>query len=29
LRTPIARHGAVASVGYCPEVWQAWLTRTP
>ena len=24
LRTPIVRNGAKASLGYCPEIWQAW-----
>jgi arsenate reductase-like glutaredoxin family protein len=25
LRTPIARSGARATVGYAPEVWTAWI----
>jgi arsenate reductase len=25
LRTPIARAGAQATVGYAPEVWQRWI----
>lgn len=24
LRTPIVRNGAKATLGYCPDVWQAW-----
>ena len=24
MRTPIVRNGKKATVGYCPEVWQAW-----
>lgn len=24
LRTPIVRNGAKATLGYCPETWQAW-----
>ena len=26
LRTPIVRNGKQATVGYCPEVWQAWVS---
>ena len=25
LRTPIVRNGRKATVGYCPEIWEAWL----
>ena len=25
LRTPIVRCGKLATVGYCPEVWEQWL----
>lgn len=25
LRTPIVRNGRLATVGYCPEVWEQWL----
>jgi arsenate reductase len=28
LRTPIARAGARATVGYAPEVWTTWLEET-
>src|SRR3954471_15338173 len=28
LRTPIARAGARATVGYAPEVWTTWLDET-
>ena len=24
LKTPIVRNGALATVGYCPEVWAQW-----
>jgi arsenate reductase len=24
-RTPVVRNGKEATVGYCPEVWKAWL----
>ena len=24
LKTPIVRNGKKATVGYCPEVWEAW-----
>lgn len=24
LRTPIVRNGKLATVGYCPEVWEQW-----
>lgn len=24
LRTPIVRNGKQATVGYCPDVWEAW-----
>ena len=24
LRTPIVRRGAQATVGYTPEIWEAW-----
>ncbi len=24
LRTPIVRNGKLATVGYCPEVWETW-----
>jgi len=24
-RTPIVRNGKQATVGYCPEVWEAWV----
>ena len=24
MKTPIVRNGKKATVGYCPEVWQAW-----
>lgn len=24
MKTPIVRNGKKASVGYCPEVWEAW-----
>jgi arsenate reductase-like glutaredoxin family protein len=26
LKTPLVRNGPRATVGYCPEVWQEWLT---
>ena len=25
LKTPLVRSGQKATVGYCPETWQAWL----
>jgi arsenate reductase-like glutaredoxin family protein len=25
LRTPIVRNGSLATVGYTPEVWEAWI----
>ncbi len=25
LKTPIVRNGKLATVGYCPDVWQKWL----
>ena len=25
LKTPIVRNGRQATVGYCPEIWEAWL----
>ena len=25
LRTPIVRNGRLATVGYCPEIWKAWI----
>ena len=25
LKTPIVRNGKQATVGYCPEVWKAWV----
>jgi len=25
LRTPIVRSGGEATVGHCPEVWEAWM----
>lgn len=25
LKTPIVRNGRQATVGYCPEVWKAWV----
>jgi len=28
LRTPIARNGREATVGYQPEVWEAWVARS-
>ena len=24
MRTPIVRNGKLATVGYCPEIWQSW-----
>lgn len=27
LRLPIVRNGRMATVGYCPEVWQAWIDQ--
>lgn len=24
MRTPIVRNGKLATVGYCPEIWQGW-----
>lgn len=24
LRTPIVRNGKLATVGYCPEIWEQW-----
>ena len=24
MKTPIVRNGKLATVGYCPEVWQTW-----
>jgi arsenate reductase-like glutaredoxin family protein len=27
IRTPIVRNGKKATVGYCPEVWLAWLAN--
>lgn len=24
MRTPIVRNGKLATVGYCPEIWQDW-----
>lgn len=27
LKTPVVRDGAKATVGYCPEVWGAWLEK--
>ncbi len=27
LRTPIVRNGRLATVGYCPEVWEQWLGK--
>lgn len=24
LRTPIVRNGSSATLGYCPEIWEAW-----
>lgn len=26
LKTPLVRNGPRVTVGYCPEVWQEWLT---
>jgi arsenate reductase-like glutaredoxin family protein len=26
LKTPLVRNGPRATVGYCPEVWQEWLS---
>ena len=25
LKLPIVRDGRHATVGYCPEIWEAWL----
>lgn len=25
LRLPIVRSGRLATVGYCPEIWEAWI----
>ncbi|MCL2754301.1 MAG: ArsC family transcriptional regulator [Oscillospiraceae bacterium] len=25
LKTPIVRLGKIATVGYCPQVWESWL----
>ncbi len=25
LRTPIVRNGKLATVGYCPEIWEQWV----
>lgn len=27
LRTPIVRNGKLATIGYCPEVWEQWLKK--
>jgi arsenate reductase (glutaredoxin) len=27
LRTPVVRNGKEATVGYCPEVWAAWIAQ--
>ena len=27
LRTPIVRNGKLATVGYCPEVWEQWIKQ--
>ena len=24
MKTPIVRNGKKATLGYCPEIWQAW-----
>ena len=24
MKTPIVRNGRQATVGYCPEIWEAW-----
>jgi len=24
MKTPIVRNGKLATVGYCPEVWEKW-----
>lgn len=24
MRTPVVRNGSLATVGYCPEVWEGW-----
>lgn len=29
LRTPVVRDGGRATVGFCPEVWESWLTENP
>jgi arsenate reductase-like glutaredoxin family protein len=27
LRTPLVRNGKEATLGYCPEVWSAWIAQ--
>ena len=29
MRTPVVRFGKKATLGYCPEVWTAWLKEEP
>jgi arsenate reductase (glutaredoxin) len=29
LRTPVVRDGGRATVGFCPEVWLAWIDESP
>lgn len=27
IRTPVVRDGGRATIGYCPDVWQQWITE--